>query len=93
MISVYLYISCRDYGGVFEMVCTFENFDKEILEMPLPYKYVIHSPKEQKPEDCYEYLHAHSLSYWNEYNRCLVIPAKDRHFPTSRYYIYNIMNS
>ena len=63
------------------MVCTFENFNMEILKMPLPYKYVVHSPKVKKPEECYEYLHAHS-SHWREYNRCLVIPAKDRHFPT-----------
>ena len=77
----YYVLSCRDYGsGVVEMVCTFENFNKEILKMPFPYKYIIHSPKEKKAEDCYEYLHAHS-SRWYEYNRCLVIPAKDRHFP------------
>jgi hypothetical protein len=77
-------LSCRDYGGgVVEMVCTFENFNTEILKTPLPYKYVIHSPKEKKPEvDCYEYLHAHS-SRWTDFycNRCLVIQAKDRHFP------------
>ena len=72
----------RDYGGgVFEMSCTFENFDVEILKTPLPYKYVIHSPKVKKSEDCYEYLHAFS-NRWHEYNRCLVIPAQDRHFPT-----------
>ena len=66
---------------MFEMVCIFENFDRDLLERPLPYKYVIHSPKEKNPEDCYEYLHAHT-SRWYEYNRCLVIPAKDRHFRT-----------
>ena len=61
------------------MLCSFENFDVEILKMPLPYKYVVHSPKVKKTEDCYEYLHAHSTN-WCEYNRCLVIPAEDQHF-------------
>jgi hypothetical protein len=65
------------------MVCIFENFDREILNMPLPYKYVIHSPKDKKPEDYYEYLHARS-HFWTttEYNRCLIIQAKDQQFPT-----------
>lgn len=75
-------ISCSDCGnGVFEMVCTFENFNMELLNTNLPYKYVIHSPKEKESDDCYEYLHAHSTR-WIDYNRCLVVPAEDRHFPT-----------
>ena len=67
------------------MSCTFEYFDVEILKTPLPYKYVVRSPKVKKPEDHYEYLHAHSHSNaWRDrdYNRCLIIPAEDRHFPT-----------
>lgn len=76
-------ITCRDYGdGVVEMSCTFENFDVEILKTPLPYKYVVHSPKAKKFEENYEYLHAHSSWRDHDYNRCLVIPAEDRHFPT-----------
>ena len=79
--------SCRNCGkGVFEMIHTFENFDKEILNMPLPYKYVIHSPKEKESDDCYEYLHAHSTR-WMEFNRCLSVPVEDRHFSTGTNYI------
>ena len=59
------------------MTCTFENFDVEILKHPLAYKYVVHSPKAKKDEDCYECLHAHD-SKWptKEYNRCLKIPPE-----------------
>ena len=72
---------CRRFDDVLsEMICTFETFDKEILQAPLPYKYVIHSPKSKKREEteCYEYLH------WKnqECNRCLDVPAVDRHFTT-----------
>jgi hypothetical protein len=76
-------LSCRDYGdGVVEMSCTFEKFDIEILKTPLPYKYVVYSPKVKKSEENYEYLHAHSSWRSIDLNRCLVIPAGDRHFPT-----------
>ena len=78
-------VSCRDYGeGVFEMMCKFQNFDVEILRMPLAYKYVIYSPKMKTSDDCYEYLHAHSPSYWREYNRCLVIRTEYLRFPTGK---------
>lgn len=71
----------RDFrDGMFEMICTFPNFDVEILKHPLPYKYVIHSPKAKKDEECYEYLHVHS-STWKEFNRCLVIPPEHRKAP------------
>ena len=86
--SKIILLICRDYGdGVVEMSCTFEHFDTEILNTPLPYKYVVTSPKVKKTEESYEYLHAHSHSTtWRDrdYNRCLVIAAEDRHFPTGR---------
>jgi hypothetical protein len=76
-------ILCRDYGdGVVEMSCTFETFDVEILKTPLPYKYVIYSPKVKKPEENYEYLHAHSSWRSVDLNRCLVIPAEHRQYTT-----------
>lgn len=57
------------------MECTFRNVDVEILKRPLPYKYVVHSPKADKDQNCYEFLHAYS-SNRNEFNRCLVVPPE-----------------
>lgn len=64
------------------MSCTFKTFDVEILKYPLPYKYVVFSPKTKRGDNnCYEYLHAHAVKplYGNEYdfNRCLHIPQLD----------------
>lgn len=65
----------------YEMSCTFETFDMDILKFPLPYKYIVVSPKTKNSGNYYEYLHAHAASTWsgNEYdfNRCLVIPNLD----------------
>lgn len=70
----------RDLGdGFFEMACTL-HIDKEILQHPIPYKYVIESPKTRRDGNCYEYLHAHA-SRWREYNRCLSISAIEGRYP------------
>ena len=73
-----MYTANSDVGdGISEMACTFENFDVELLKHPLAYKYVVHSPKAKKDDDCYEYLHAHASTWPNrEYNRCLKIPPE-----------------
>lgn len=56
------------------MTCKFSDFDAKVFEfdMSVPYKYVVHSPKEKEEDDCYEYLHAYSGE--KDYNRCLRIP-------------------
>lgn len=53
------------------MTCTFKNFDKNLFSnfRGIPYKYVVHSPRTEKPADWYEYLHA----FPDDHNRCLVI--------------------
>lgn len=67
------------------MVCTFPNFDVDILKSAVPYKYVIHSPKSaNNDDDCYEYLHAY-LPSKNEFNRCLLIPPEHRTAPGNSY--------
>ena len=80
IVNIVFYFDCtiRDFDdGMFEMVCTFENFDVEILKLSVPYKYVVYSPKAKKDDDRYEYLHAHST--WRvDFNRCLFIRAQDR---------------
>ena len=50
------------------MVCTLQ-IDAAILKYPIPYKYVIHSPKMEHQDDCYEYLQGYS---WDP-NRCLQV--------------------
>ena len=67
------YRDLRDYGsGWCEMTCTLQ-IDAAILKNPIPYKYVIYSPKMEHPDDCYEYFHAYS----GNPNRCLQIaPSK-----------------
>ena len=60
------------------MSCTFEFFDGEILKccQPIPYKYVVHSPKtKDDPKNCYEFLHSHA-SHGQVKDRCLFIPSK-----------------
>ena len=66
---------------MFEMECTFENFDVELLKLPVPYKYVVYSPKAKKDDDRYEYLHAHASAWHGDYNRCLFIRPEDRPSP------------
>ena len=60
------------------MTCTFEKFERRLLEdsehHPIPYKYVISSPRAVKPEDCYEYLHI----FPEDYNRCLCMEPSKR---------------
>ena len=81
-----------DFGdGIFEMTCTFKNFDVEILKHPLPYKYVVHSPKAKKSEDCYECLHAHTSHWHKEFNRCLFIPPQKRPAPGGTCTMYVMM--
>ena len=50
------------------------NIDADILKWnsSLYYKYTVFSPKAEKDEDCYEYLH----DYYERTNRCLRIPSK-----------------
>ena len=58
-----------------EMICTLQ-IDAELLDRSkwnflIPhYKYTVFSPKAEKEEDCYEYLH----DYTEIANRCLTIP-------------------
>ena len=59
------------------MTCIFHNFDVEILKYPLPYKYIVHSPKSEKDHNCYEYLHGHT----KEFDRCLNIPHENQKSP------------
>ena len=69
-----------DFGnGMVEMTCTFDTFDKQLLKHPIPYKYVVNSPKMKHDNDCYEYLHAHAKGQ-TQYNRCLHIPREQRNF-------------
>ena len=59
--------------GYYEMNCSLK-ISAKILEHehPIPYKYVIHSPKtRESQDDCYEYLHGHHLA---DPNRSLKIP-------------------
>jgi len=50
------------------MTCTLQ-IDAVVLQHPIPYKYVIYSPKMEHEDDCYEYLHG----YKSNPNRCLEI--------------------
>ena len=60
-------------GGYYEMNCNLK-ISAEILKRPIPYKYVIYSPKtKQNRDDCYEYLHEHHSM---DPNRLLRIPIK-----------------
>jgi len=53
----------------FEMTCTL-NIDADNLKHPVAYKYIVCSPKMEKEDDCYEYLHG----YDGNPNRCMRIP-------------------
>ena len=65
-----LFLLCRAIGdGWYEMTCTL-SIDADILKSPVPYKYVVYSPKKENEDDCYEYLHGYG---WDP-NRCLRIP-------------------
>ena len=69
LINSYFIALYREFGsGLCEMTCTLQ-IDVTILKYPMPYKYVIYSPKMVHPDDCYEYYHVYS---WNP-NRCLLI--------------------
>jgi len=51
------------------MTCTL-SIDADILKHPVAYKYIVCSPKMEKEDDCYEFLHG----YGGILNRCLRIP-------------------
>ena len=60
------------------MNCTLK-ISAKILEheYPIPYKYVIHSPKtKESQDDCYEYLHEYFLA---NPDRMLKIPREKYH--------------
>ena len=70
MLMLSCFLLCRAIDdGWYEMTCTL-NIDADILKNPVPYKYVVYSPKMENKDDCYEYLHGYG---WNP-NRCLRIP-------------------
>eukprot|EP00731_Ephydatia_muelleri_P002838 Em0001g2838a len=60
-----------------EMTCSL-SMDPEVLKDPLPYKYVVFSPKvmKQKAGHPYEYLYGHSKSHGHN-NRCIVVPGPE----------------
>ena len=66
------FLHCRalgdDWNSWYEMTCTL-SINADLLEIPVPYKYVVYSPKMEKEDDCYEYLHG----YGGNPNRCLRI--------------------
>ena len=59
--------------GLCEVTFTFHRFDDRLLQFnrAVPYKYVVHSPRNEAEDDCYEYLHEHPGA---DCNRCLMIP-------------------
>ena len=61
-----------------EMTCTL-SMDTEVFKDPLPYKYVIFSPKvmKRKVGHPFEYLHGHSKNHGHN-NRCLVVTGPER---------------
>ena len=63
------------------MSITFNKFDVDILKHPLPYKYVVSTPKAKKDEERYEYLHKHNATYWTrtDLNRCLSFSSDQHH--------------
>ena len=69
------------------MVCVFPNFDVDILKNPIPYKYVIHSPKATKDDECYEHIHTSR----GDYNRCLILPHEQRKAQSMYVICVNIM--
>ena len=73
VLMLHCFLHCRAIGdgwnGWYEMTCTLD-IDAEILKHPVAYKYIVYSPKMEKEDDCYEYLHG----YWGIANRCLRIP-------------------
>ncbi len=61
----------RDLGdGLWEMRCTLVIEAKLLQDHPLPYKYVVFSPKMEKVDDCYEFLHSYASA---NPNRSLVL--------------------
>ena len=60
----------------YEMTCTFENFNADLLKSQnsISYKYVVHSAKIIERDDCFEYLHAHQRH--GDVDRCLLIPPE-----------------
>ena len=88
LFSHYLTLYCREVeGGYYEMNCTLK-ISAEILKQPIPYKYVIHSPKtKQNRDDCYEYLHEHHSM---NPNRLLRIPKEKYQQAYGRMFVYYV---
>ena len=56
------------------MTCTL-TIDTTILKSPLPYKYVVYSPRMTKEDDCFEHLYYYASGDRN-LKRCLRIDFK-----------------
>lgn len=68
-----LFIFARSQDdGFCEMTCTL-SIEAELLKGPVPYKYVIFSPKMIGEDDCYEFLHSFAGYIDPDPNRCLYI--------------------
>ena len=67
----YIYLRSQE-DGYCEMTCAI-SFDAELLKKPIPYKYVIFSPKMKRKDDCYEFLHSFNERASDDLDRCLLI--------------------
>ena len=79
MLYYYYFFFFRKIDDIhFEMTCTFDSFNVELLSYSrsIPYKYVIlNSPKVVEKDDCFEYLHVHSKDH-GDVNRCLQLSTE-----------------
>ena len=72
---LYIYLRFQE-DGYCEMTCAI-SFDAELLKKPIPYKYVIFSPKMKRKDDCYEFLHSFSERASHDPDRCLSITGTE----------------